>query len=389
MVSRLLPWTPRRANRWLVPPDSGERAAFLDELGHRTAPTFDFYLFSFIAGVIIGIGFLMDAPSLLVLGALVAPIMAPALGLSFGAVMGSARFFARSFLGVLIGGLLVFWGGAMAGAAINFWQPSELAQAHLFTQLSSTNFIVLALGAILTALATVQNERKPAIPSIALAYELYLPLAAAGFGLSSRSPNLWPDGLVVFAVYLAWAALLGAVTLAFRGFRPANLFGYSISGALALLGVILFIGISGAGAIATTHMGLPTSTFTATPTLTPERSLTPSPTPTETPVPPSPTPSATITPTQPPTLTPTPTNTPLPSFAYIYATSGDPPGARLRNDPNGDVIRTYLNNTLVEILPDVSEVNGYVWVKVRVVTDNTTGWILRTLLLVATPPPNW
>jgi hypothetical protein len=43
------------------------------------------------------------------------------------------------------------------------------------------------------------------VPSVAIAYELYLPLAAAGFGLSSRIQNLWPDGLVIFTVYLAWA----------------------------------------------------------------------------------------------------------------------------------------------------------------------------------------
>jgi len=379
----------RRANRWLVPPDSDERGAFLDELAHRTTPTFDYYLFSFLAGTIIGLGFLLDAPSLLLLGALVAPLMAPTLGLSFGAVMGSARFFFRSFSGVVIGSLLVFWGGAMAGALTLFWAPSKLDLIHIFAQLSWTNFIVLAVGIILIALATIHSDQKPSIPSIAVAFELYLPLAAAGFGLTSRIPHLWPDGLVVFIIYLAWAGMIGAFTLAVRGFRPANLFGYSLSGALVLLAFVLLIGIGGAGAVVTTQIGLPTLSPTPTLTETPIPTATPSPTSTATQAPPTQTPTPSETPTPQPTLTPTITSTPLPNFAYIFATSGDPPGARLRKEPGGEMIRTYLNNTLVEVLPEVAEANGYVWVKVRVVKDETIGWILRDLLLLATPSPNW
>ncbi len=387
--SKLPPARRRRANRWLVPPDLSERSAFLDELGHRTTPTFDYYLFSFIAGVIMGVGFLMDEPSLLVLGALVAPLMSPVLGLSFGTVMGSARFFTRNFLGLLIGGLLAFWGGSMAGALTFFWNPSSMVQVRVFTQLSWTNFIVLAVGVVLTALAAVHSERKPSMPSVAVAFELYLPLAAAGFGLSAHIPHLWPDGLVIFAVYLAWAAILGALTLALMGFRPSNLFGYSISGALVLLGIVMLIALGGASAIVTSKLGLPTAiptaTFTATPV--PTNTLTPTITPSQ--APPTPSEVPTITPSPLPSSTPTISPTPLPVFAYINATSGNPPGARLRKDPNGDVIRTYLNNTLVEILPDTEETSGYVWVKVRIVKDNEVGWILRNLLLLATPSPNW
>ena len=65
--------------------------------------------------------------------------------------------------------------------------------------------------------------RAPALPSVLLAYELYLPLAIAGLGLGSGVPHLWPDGLVIYAINLAWGALLGAVTLAILGFRPLTL----------------------------------------------------------------------------------------------------------------------------------------------------------------------
>jgi len=45
-----------------------------------------------------------------------------------------------------------------------------------------------------------------------------------------------------------------------------------------------------------------------------------------------------------------------------------------------------LNGTLVEILPGTeTTVNGAVWVKVKVVESDLEGWILRSLLVTATP----
>jgi hypothetical protein len=76
-------------------------------------------------------------------------------------------------------------------------------------------------------------------------------------------------------------------------------------------------------------------------------------------------------------------------YAFVYATSGDPPGAKLRSEPGGTVIRSYLNYTLVQILPETSEIGGLIWVHVIVVEDGSEGWLLQSLVLVATPPPNW
>lgn len=384
--TKLPPARRRRARRLLAPLGADERAALLDELAHRTSPTFDFYLFSFFSGIVLSIGLLLDSPSLLLLGVLVAPLMAPAIGLSFGTVIGSTRVFFGSFAGLLVGSLLVFLAGSLAGLATNFWQPGSLMLTSYFAQLSWSNFIVLVTGMVITAVSMVQSDRKPVVPSIVLAFELYLPLAIAGFGLTSGLPDLWPDGLVVFAIYLSWAALLGAFTLALLGFRPLSLFGYTLGGVVILLGVILLLGIGSAGAAINGQMGIPTPIPSATLTPSP---VPPTPTTTLTPVPPTETPTPTATPTQTTTPTLTPSPTPTPVYAYINASSGDPPGAKIRSEPEGTVIRSYLNNTLVQILPESIEVNGLIWVKVIVVGEGTEGWILQSLLLVATPSPDW
>jgi len=380
---KLPPARKRRARRLLAPLDAEGRTTFLADLAHRASPSFDFYLFSLAAGAVMGLGVLLDTPPLLLLGALVAPLMAPAIGLSISTVLGSARFFTRNLIGLLIGSLLAFAMGYLSGYVLTYWTPPALIQAGLHARLFWANFLVLALGAIFSSAALVNKKYNPAVPSVALAYELYLPLVIAGFGLKSGIPHLWPDGLVVFAIHLAWGVLFGAVTLVVLGFRPLTLFGYTVSGALTLLGIILLIGLGGAGAAVGGQIALPTPIPSATPTITPTF------TPSATPPPPTetftPTATFTLTPTVPtPTATITPSPTPL--YAIILTTDGL--GAVLRSDPGGPVIRSYFDGTLLQVLPGAVEYEGNPWVRV-IAPDGVEGWIMQRLLATATPAPNW
>jgi hypothetical protein len=242
------------------------------------------------------------------------------------------------------------------------------------------NFLVLAVGSCYISAAMLHGEHNPAPPSVALAYALYLPVTIAGFGLTSGAPHLWPDGLVIFAMHLAWSALFGALTLAILGFRPLTLFGYTLGGAVTLLGVLLLIGLSGAGAVLGGQIGLPTPVPSVTPTITR------TPTFTFTPVPPTATPTSTLTPTLTATLTRTPTPTPTPVYAVVR--TRDQKGAVLRAQPGGEVLRSYFDGTLMQLLPETQTVDGVSWVRV-IAPDGTDGWMVETLLTIATPAPNW
>ena len=368
----------RRARRLLAPMDANERAAFLAQLAHRASPSFDFFIFSLAAGALICVGFLVNSTALLVLGVVLAPFLAPVMGLSLGMVIGSVKFFFRSLAALLIGCALALALGFLSGYAARLWMPLNLSLAHLHAQLSWLDLLVLAVGAGLTAIAVANPEMNPAVPSIALAYELYLPLIVAGIGLGGDIPYLWPDGLVIFFLHLSWAVLIGALALAVMGFRPLTLFGYTLGGAVILVGVILLIGLSSAGAVVGAQIGLPTHTPSITPSPTATFTITP------TPVPPSTTPSPTLTrtPTRTPTLTPT--YTPTPMIAIIRAPEGG--GAVIRDEPGGRNIGAVLNNTPIQLLPEKREINGVFWVRV-VGPNNLQGWVLESLLATATPPP--
>ena len=378
----------RRARRLLAPLEADERTIVLDQLRQRTSPSFDFFLFSVISGIVFCLGVMLDSPALLVLGAVFAPLMAPVIGLSLATVVGSYKFFARSLVGLLIGCWMVFIVGIAAGMLGRVWMPASLTQAYLNAEISAINFIVLTIGAVFTAATMVHHERSPASPSVALAYTLYLPLVVAGFGVGSGVPHLFPDGLIVFAIYLAWGALLGALTLAILGFRPMTVFGYTLGGVVTLIGVALVFGV---GAFSTTlgwfgsPLAVPTYTPTATYTLTP---IPPTVTKTATPVPPTLTPTITLTATR--TLIPTETLTPTP--VPVYARIGPEEGALLRSGPGFTESILYpgvIQGTLVQLLGASQEVKGYMWVQVLVVEDGREGWMLQSLLFIATPEPNW
>ena len=385
-LDNLPPARRRRARRLLAPMESDDQIDFLDKVAHRASPSFDFFLFSLLAGAVIAVGFLLNSQPLLVLGAILSPLMAPVIGIALGTVIGSVRFFFRSTIGLIIGSLLVFGVGVLAGFAARIWFPLDLTQAHLNTQLSWATFLLVAFGGVMTAAAMVRSERSAALPSVALAYGLYLPLSAAGIGLGSGEAFLFPDGIVVYAQYLSWGVLFAAITFVVLGFRPLTLFGYTVGAVVILLGIVMIVGISGAGAAFGAQIALPTPVPTSTPTQTQTM------TPTSTPVPPTSTSTQTLTPV-PPTETSTPTFTVTPTATPIVAivNAGEGGGAFLREEPSFQApsVRVVPNGTPLQVLPDdpVQE-GGGVWIHVRTLQDES-GWILQILLVTATPAPTW
>jgi hypothetical protein len=359
-------------------------------LALRIAPSFDLFLFSFFAAITISIGLMLDAPALLVLGILLAPTMTPLVGLALGTVTGSIRFFARSLISILIICLLVLFISILAGYLASLLDLSNLIQVYYHARLSWHNLLVLAVGAVLTTISLVRSKRRAAIASVALTYELFTPLAVAGFGMMSGIPHLWPDGFVVFIVHLALATLLGALTLVLMGFRPLTLFGFTLGGVVILVAIVILIGLSGIGAAFWGHVAVPTPIPSETPTPTQTASPTASATLTITPVPPT----ASLTPTKTPTITPSPTGTPVPSPTPVYALVAVPEdlgGAFLRADPGFDqeIITSVLNGTLIQILSEApTEANSVLWLNIRL-PDGREGWMLQSALIAATPAPNW
>ncbi|MFH1524565.1 MAG: SH3 domain-containing protein [Chloroflexota bacterium] len=367
----------RRARRMLVPPGADERDALLDNLARRAVPSFEFFLFALICGVVLGAAYLFDSPALLLVGALLAPILTPWVGLTLATQTGSWRFFFLTFGAMLVASALVFLGGWLAGMAGRFWQPLPLFHANIHSHLWLLDLFVVALGAMLLVISFIRSEQKPVVPSVMLAYGFFLPLSAAGLGLGIGAEHIWPDGILVFLVHLALAMLVGCIVLAILHFKPSRVIGYLLPLLISLVSLIALAIFTGLAAVirdeilATRWIATPTPTSLALPSLT---SATSSGTSTSSPIPS-------------PSATPQPTNTFEPTPSYAMITSPEFGGANIRTEPGGGtLILTLLNGKMVQVLPEIEAVGSVIWVHIRI-DDNTEGWVLQTVLTAATLTP--
>lgn len=370
----------RRAQRMLVPPAADERAALLDDLARRAFPSYEFFLFAFLCGIILGAAYLLNAPALLLLGLLFAPLLTPWVGMTLAAVTGSWRFFFLTFIGLLVAGALVFLTGALTGLAGRFWNDLPLSYARIHSQLWWPDFLVVVLGAALLAISFVRSEQKPIIAGVMLAYGFFLPISAAGIGLGIGKDiggvTLWPNGLLVFLVHLALATLIGGIVLVVLRFKPMKAGGYILPvllGLLSLMALVIFTGLVTfirESITAARHIAS-TPTTLILPSTTPTIFRTPTPLPTSAP-------SA--------TQSPTPLLQPTPAYAVITSPSGG--GATLRTEPgSGTVITALSNGIVVQVLPEIVTIATVPWVRVRTTLTNLEGWVLQAVLTATTPPP--
>ncbi len=365
----------RRARRMLTQLRADEREVFLEGLAHQVSPTIDLFLYALLAGLLIGLGFRFDQRAILVAGALLAPRMAPVVGLALAAVSGSPRFFLRMLAALTVAVVFLTLAAGLSGGLYAESEPSLIMTAG-HTKLNLIDFGLLLVGAVLMAVGLAREEHIPALPSAAVAYELALPLGLAGIGLVLGNPDLWQRALLTFGLHLTWAVVAGLVTLTILGFRPLTGNSHSLAAAMVLMGLVALFSVAGMGAsvMASIPTPTPTPTFTPTPTATATATKTPTNTPT-----------ATATPTATPTHTSTVTSTPTPPSAVVIGT-GDQ-GAMLRDAPGGAIIGFLAEADLLLIISDPEEVDGDTWWHVRT-AEGKEGWIVGGILATVTPTPS-
>lgn len=397
----------RRAQRRVYfPADEAGRAELFEHLTRRAFPSYELFVFSLVSGAILGLGYLFNAQALLVFGILVAPLLTPWIGTTLSIVAGAARLFLQTLTALAVSSLLIFGSGWLAGFASRPFQPLTFNEAFAHSRLWWADLVVLTIGAVLITISFVRSEDRPYLPSVLLAYGLFLPLSAAGFGLGSGVGEIWPAGLYVFLTHLAWATVLGLITLFLLRFYPPSSGGYIFT-ALVLAGLVAVVALyTGLGnwIMGQTDLGLQIpaavarAESTSTPSVLPTRTFSPTPEEATAVVAgpasgPSQTPRPTLTQvTLGPTDTPTATVTaePTPILAVIRASEGG--GAFIRELPGGLVLVTLANGSTVTIVPnDFQEVNGVIWVHVftQVEDRRVEGWMIQTVLQTATPIADW
>src|SRR5918912_609396 len=87
----------RRAQRRVYfPTDEQERSELFTHLTRRAFPSYELFVFSLVAGAILGVGYFFNAQALLIFGILVAPLLTPWIGTALSIVAGAPRLFAQT-----------------------------------------------------------------------------------------------------------------------------------------------------------------------------------------------------------------------------------------------------------------------------------------------------
>ncbi|HLA07954.1 MAG TPA: DUF389 domain-containing protein [Anaerolineales bacterium] len=395
----------RAQRRAYFPTDERGRAALFEHLTRRAYPSYELFVFSLVAGAILGAGYFLNSQALLIFGILVAPLMTPWIGLSLATIGGAGRFFAQTFTAFIISSMLIFGCGLLTGVATRAMPDSvrTFTEAFIHSRLWWPDFVTLTIGAIVLTISFVRSEDRPYLPSALVAYEFFLPLCAAGFGLGSGVAEIWPQGLFVFFAHLAWATFFGIITLFFLRFYPTSIAGISFTGIVLIVILGAVIVLTGFDQWIKIQAGLAapepapavraTSTLALAPTISPSPKVDPATAligvPTQTP---SRIPSLTVESTLPPmdTATSTITAEPTPIIGLIKAAEGG--GAFIREKPGGKVLATLGNGATVTIMPnDFQDVNGVIWVHVFAIVNDirVEGWMIQAVLVTATPIADW
>jgi hypothetical protein len=393
----------RARRRTYFPTDEEGRNTLYEHLARRAFPSYELFVFSLVAGVFLGVGYFFNAQALLIFGILVAPLLTPWIGMALAIIAGSGRLFVQTFTALFLSSLLIFGSGLLAGFTSRVLPDASrtFTEAFIHSRLWPPDLFVLTLGAIILTISFVRSEDRPYLPSALLAYELLLPLCAAGFGLGSGVPGMWPEGALVFVVHFAWATFFGIVTLFFLHFYPISLGGATFTGfaIIAILAIATFLTglgdqiriIAGLATPEPPHVtqtivapsALPTGT--PSPEITQTNSLTGTPTGTA-----AHTATSTRRATARPTETSTVTAEPTAIIGLIRASEGG--GALVREKPGGKVLAILPNGSTVTIVPnDLQEVNKVIWVHVLVLVNDVRmdGWMIQSVLVTATPVAEW
>ncbi|MRR31177.1 DUF389 domain-containing protein [bacterium] len=364
----------RRTRRIIVPSGRTERSIYVNEIASRLVPAIDYYLFSILCAVVLGAAILLDHPAIYILAALLAPFMAPLVGLGLSTAMGSFKFFTQSLGGLAIGSIFIFIGGLLSGWISKLIPNFYPNQALFHTRFSIPDLILLAVGTVLAIYLTVRvPKQRSLVASVALAYEVYIPIGVAGFGLASKMPQFFAPALQTAGINILLVILIGTIVLAFLRLRPFTFFGYLLTGML-LAGAAYALIISSALKTELSADYTP-SINSLTPTLMNSRPLTltetPRPATATVPIPAN----ATATNTLVPTRTPTVTNTPKPP--ETWATINIEGGVYARQAPCYDdtqcpkIIPAIPNNTPVQVLGTNPEKT---WVQI-LMDDGSKGWV--------------
>lgn len=363
----------------------------LDSLLELTRPSLEFFLLSLLGAAGGGAALYFNQPVGLILALALLPFISPVFNL---ALLPASRKFGpalKSLISLVFPMILSIGAGLLVGYLAPEATFADLGLAA-FTAPNWLNLAMVAGSAVFCSVVLLRQDRLPRLAGAILSYEIFIPLALAGFGFITGAAATWPGALLSALLHLGLALTAATLTLIVIGFAPKALSGW----ALSLVPVFFTLLTLVAALLLAGRIVLPwlPALTTSTPPAETQSATEKAPETTQTAIltegqeVPTATlqPTATRTPTTQLTATPsmTPTATPTVTVGIIVSENG----AVVREEPSTTaLVVTYVNDGDVVTLIGEYLSGNSLWYQVRTEFDET-GWILSTIIQTPTPTPS-
>ncbi|HUW77376.1 MAG TPA: DUF389 domain-containing protein [Candidatus Nanopelagicaceae bacterium] len=172
--------------------------------------------------VVAAVGLLQNSIAVVIGAMLIAPLMAPIIGLAASLVMGWRR---QVMHGLLLVGGSVIGATAIAWAIAKFLPDSGLGLPTEVLARTSPDvrdlLVALAAGAA-GAYATIRRDVSVALPGVAVAVALVPPLGAIGVLIARDQPDLARGAAMLFVTNMVGIVLAAAIVFVLSGLVPKH-----------------------------------------------------------------------------------------------------------------------------------------------------------------------
>lgn len=194
--------------------DEKDKTRAVRQLVEDSTADFDYFLMLILSVLMSTFGLLAGSETIVIGAMLLAPLLAPVMGLALGTSMSHHPLIKRSFSTIMYSVVLSV-GAAIVGAFL--FSVSNLAGGINEVILSRTEpsllfFIVAIISGFAVAYTSVRPELSSTLPGVAVAVALIPPLAVFGVGIAMLNPSIVAGSAVMFLINVAGIVFAGMVT---------------------------------------------------------------------------------------------------------------------------------------------------------------------------------
>jgi uncharacterized hydrophobic protein (TIGR00271 family) len=196
-----------------------EKKAAVEKLIEESATTKEFYLLLLSSASIITFGLILDNPSILIGGMLLAPLFSPLLAIGLGVVLSNKNIIIRSFINFLGLTILIIITSFIIAFVFNFNIEEEPTPEILSRIIPRFEYLLVALIAgFMGTYFWVKPHLYNLVSGIIVAVALVPPISCLGIGLGSFNREIISDSLAFFIMNFVGILLGSIVVFSLFGF---------------------------------------------------------------------------------------------------------------------------------------------------------------------------